>query len=211
RIFKVLGVSEESKAWVADPSNRDCDIPGGWFCRGVYPPALESILENKKDFAQLEDFNAKRDEADSDAYQKAYMENMRDPKKAAAEAAKEAAKASKKKKKTKKKNSDPQDPPSEYRAPTKKELEGIRDSLSSVWENTETTTRLWELISAGDVGELRAWFNAVPSAAYARSEDGRGPMFWAFENKNEDIVGLLMEKGVRTTDKDKDGKTPRDM
>eukprot|EP00520_Triparma_pacifica_P006366 CAMPEP_0118656832 /NCGR_PEP_ID=MMETSP0785-20121206/13691_1 /TAXON_ID=91992 /ORGANISM="Bolidomonas pacifica, Strain CCMP 1866" /LENGTH=786 /DNA_ID=CAMNT_0006549701 /DNA_START=629 /DNA_END=2989 /DNA_ORIENTATION=- len=207
RIFKVLGVSQESKEWVADPTNRDCDVEGGWFCRGLYPPALESVLKSKKDFAQLEDFNAKRDEADSDAYQKAYMENMRDPKKAAAE----AAKASAKKEKKKKKKVEEEDYDDEVKPPTMKELEQIRDSLADVWEDTETTTRLWELISVGDVDELNAWLNAVPSAAYARSADGRGPMFWAFENKNQDVVKLLMSRGVRTSDKDKDGKTPRDM
>jgi dolichyl-diphosphooligosaccharide--protein glycosyltransferase len=28
RIFKILGVSQESRKWVADPSNRDCDVEG---------------------------------------------------------------------------------------------------------------------------------------------------------------------------------------
>jgi dolichyl-diphosphooligosaccharide--protein glycosyltransferase len=40
RIYKILGVNEESKRWCADPSNRVCDHPGSWFCRGQYPPAL---------------------------------------------------------------------------------------------------------------------------------------------------------------------------
>lgn len=199
----------QSKTWVANPDNRDCDVPGGWFCRGVYPPALESVLANKKDFAQLEDFNAKRDEADAEAYQKAYMENMRDPKKAAAQAAKEAAKAEKKKKKGKEEKEEEAD--GVNRPPTKQELEALRDSLSDVWENTETTTRLWQLINDGDIDELQTWFQHVPAAAYARSSDGRGPMFWAFEQKNQDIVKLLMSVGVKTTDKDKDGKIPRDM
>jgi dolichyl-diphosphooligosaccharide--protein glycosyltransferase len=71
RIFKVLGVSEESKAFVADPANRDCDVEGGWFCRGIYPPALESTLQKKNDFAQLEDFNKKKNsEADAEDYQR---------------------------------------------------------------------------------------------------------------------------------------------
>ena len=28
RIYKILGVSEESKQWVADPAHRVCDVPG---------------------------------------------------------------------------------------------------------------------------------------------------------------------------------------
>ena len=37
RIYKILNVSEESKAWIADPSNRVCDAPGSWYCVGKYP------------------------------------------------------------------------------------------------------------------------------------------------------------------------------
>mmetsp|Transcript_3454 Transcript_3454/g.6448 ORF Transcript_3454/g.6448 Transcript_3454/m.6448 type:complete len:922 (+) Transcript_3454:71-2836(+) len=202
RIFKVLGVSEESKAWVADASNRDCDVEGGWFCRGVYPPALETVLSKKKDFAQLEDFNAKRDEADAEAYQKAYMENMRDPKKAAAEAAK-ASKAAKK--------NDPEKKKKKEQGPSKAELEEMRDQLSDHWEDSEVTTRMWELINAGETEEISEWIAEHPQVAYVRSSDGRGPMFWAFESKNEAVVKLLMSVGVKINDKDKDGKTPRDM
>jgi dolichyl-diphosphooligosaccharide--protein glycosyltransferase len=75
RIFKVLSVSKESKDWVADPANRVCDAPGSWFCRGQYPPALQKILQEKKDFRQLEDFNIE-EEHDSE-YTKAYFENLK--------------------------------------------------------------------------------------------------------------------------------------
>lgn len=68
-----MSVSQESKDWVIQ--NRQCDAPGSWFCPGRYPPALEKILEEKRDFAQLEDFNAKRDH-DAD-YQKEYFENLK--------------------------------------------------------------------------------------------------------------------------------------
>jgi dolichyl-diphosphooligosaccharide--protein glycosyltransferase len=74
RIYKILSVSEESKKWVADPANRVCDAPGSWFCRGQYPPALQKILKEKKDFAQLEDFN--RGQADED-YQRQYHEMLK--------------------------------------------------------------------------------------------------------------------------------------
>merc|ERR1719183_1784637 len=78
RIFKVSSVSKESKAWVADPANRVCDAPGSWFCRGQYPPALNKVLQKKKDFAQLEDFNANKKD---DEYQKAYFDNLNNKKK----------------------------------------------------------------------------------------------------------------------------------
>jgi dolichyl-diphosphooligosaccharide--protein glycosyltransferase len=44
RIYKVVNVDEDSKAWVADPANRMCDHPdGSGFCPGAYPPALKQF------------------------------------------------------------------------------------------------------------------------------------------------------------------------
>merc|ERR1719429_803375 len=57
RVFKVLNVSQESKDWVADPKNRVCDAPGSWYCVGQYPPALDELIEKRRSFAQIEDFN----------------------------------------------------------------------------------------------------------------------------------------------------------
>lgn len=59
RIFQVVNVSMESKNWIADPKNRVCDAPGSWYCVGQYPPALQSLISKRKNFAQLEDFNRK--------------------------------------------------------------------------------------------------------------------------------------------------------
>lgn len=75
RIFKVLNISEESKAYAADPANRLCDAPGSWYCNGQYPPALRALVEKRKNFKQLEDFNAGKDE-DAEEYQKAYHARM---------------------------------------------------------------------------------------------------------------------------------------
>ena len=35
-VSQVLNVSNESKAWVADPANRICDAPGSWYCVGQH-------------------------------------------------------------------------------------------------------------------------------------------------------------------------------
>jgi dolichyl-diphosphooligosaccharide--protein glycosyltransferase len=75
RIFKVMSVSQESKDWVADPANRVCDAPGSWYCTGQYPPGVRSLIDKRKNFAQLEDFNAKKDSSD-EKYQKEYMKRM---------------------------------------------------------------------------------------------------------------------------------------
>ncbi|RHW72520.1 hypothetical protein DPX39_050014700 [Trypanosoma brucei equiperdum] len=75
KIYKVMNVSEESKAWVADPKNRVCDPPGSWICAGQYPPAkeIQDMLAKRIDYEQLEDFNRRNR---SDAYYRAYMRQM---------------------------------------------------------------------------------------------------------------------------------------
>ena len=73
RVYKIMNVDQESKKWVADPKNRDCDVEGGWFCRGLYPPALKEFIKKGKDFVQLEDFNKKDEDSE---YQKQYFEGI---------------------------------------------------------------------------------------------------------------------------------------
>jgi dolichyl-diphosphooligosaccharide--protein glycosyltransferase len=75
RIFKVKNVDKESKKWNADPKNRICDAPGSWYCEGQYPPKLQPFLKNRKTFAQLEDFNRKKD-AKAKKYNEEYMKRM---------------------------------------------------------------------------------------------------------------------------------------
>merc|ERR1712226_366133 len=75
RVFQVMNVSEESKAWVADPANRICDAPGSWYCVGQYPPAIKPLIDKRKSFAQLEDFNKK--DTGKSAYTK-LIEKQRD-------------------------------------------------------------------------------------------------------------------------------------
>merc|ERR1719238_945541 len=75
RVYKVMNVSEESKAWIADPKNRICDAPGSWYCVGQYPPALEKLIAKRRNFAQLEDFNKEKDER-AKKYQEEYMKRM---------------------------------------------------------------------------------------------------------------------------------------
>lgn len=59
--------------------------------------------------------------------------------------------------------------------------------------------------------DLQRWLKNEPGAAWLRSADGRGPMWWAFESKNQDIVTMLMKMGVPHTDKDKHGLSPVDI
>lgn len=75
RIYQIMGVSEASKKYAIDPAYRVCDAPGSWYCVGQYPPALHKLLAKAKNFAQLEDFNAKKDEQAA-KYHEEYMKKM---------------------------------------------------------------------------------------------------------------------------------------
>ena len=52
RIWKVLDVDEDSKAFIASGKNRQCDA-GGWYCPGSYPEALREVLAKKRDFKMV--------------------------------------------------------------------------------------------------------------------------------------------------------------
>jgi len=200
RIYKILGVDEKSKKWVSDSANRLCDVPGSWFCPGQYPPGLSDVLSLKKDFAQLEDFN--RDDADEE-YQKQYFENLNNPQKAAAKARQHEREM--KRKETA--NAEASEPPPRDQTHAKK---GV-DEIYNTWEDTEDTTLMWTLISNNQVDDLRMWLEEDPTVAFIRSRDGRGPMWWAFEKRHEDITRMLMKAGVPHTDRDAKGLTPVDL
>ena len=76
------------------------------------------------------------------------------------------------------------------------------------WEDSETTTKFWQAISSGDMEALKTICDEDENNAKVRAADGRGPLFWAYEYKNEDAIALLEEKGADKTAKDADGKTP---
>merc|ERR1712038_345015 len=190
RVFKVLSVSQESKDWVADPKNRDCDAPGSWFCRGQYPPAMEKILAEKKDFSQLEDFN--KDEDDSE-YQKKYFENLE-------------------KRKSGQNIQAPTGGPKKQPWKPGRELNSATIAkLNSQWQDTEQTSAMWSLISNNQLPELMQAIAEYPELAHLRSADGRGPMWWAMEAGNKKIVRLLKKVGVSDSYTDAQGLSPMDL
>jgi len=187
RIFKILSVSEESKKWVKN--NRVCDVPGSWYCRGQYPPALEKVLSEKQDFAQLEDFNKKTDDTE---YQKQYFENLQpNPDK-----------------KDRNRNTEPkpEDKRKEWK-PRKVDVDEIA-RMSKNWEDTTSTTMLWEMINDDDLRGLMELLLESPQLAFARSSDGRGPMWWAHEKGNAKIIRVLKKVGVSEKAQDGQGITP---
>lgn len=206
RIYKILGVSQESKEWVANPANRLCDVEGGWFCRGQYPPALQEVLRSKKDFSQLEDFNKKVKDEEDDEYLKQYFEDLANPENAKKRAQKSEEHRRRQQESTSKKDVNP---PSRPKA-RKLSPEEIAE-IYNTYVDSEDTTRMWTLISTNNVEEISDWLEYDPKMAFLRSADGRGPMWWAYEFRNEPIVKLLIKHGVSYKDVDKYGKTPLDM
>ena len=187
RIFKILSVSEESKEWVKQ--NRKCDAPGSWFCPGQYPPGLQKVLREKKDFKQLEDFNAKT-EADDD-YQRKYFEHLNDPQKAARRAQRKEKKDAEDKKTTLSEND-------------------IKE-INMKWEDNDITSALFGFVRDNDVYSIKSIVESTPQYAHMRSKDGRGPMFWAHEHGRKEIVSLLKSIGVSEKLRDKDGITPLEL
>lgn len=60
---------------MADPANKICDAPGSWYCVGQYPPAIQWLIDKRKPFKQLEDFNTKASDED-EKYQQEYHRRM---------------------------------------------------------------------------------------------------------------------------------------
>jgi dolichyl-diphosphooligosaccharide---protein glycosyltransferase len=179
RNIKIQSVAKDSKEWVE--KNRVCDAPGSWYCRGQYPPALEKILKEKKDFKQLEDFNQK--EGDDSEYQKKYFENLN--------------------------RADGGAPPTPAKA---QKLTATQiDTINDDWQDTDLTSRMYDMISQDQFADLRKALSLTPQLAHVRSADGRGPMFWAHEHRRTKIVELLKRMGVSETRPDADGITPLDI
>jgi len=83
--------------------------------------------------------------------------------------------------------------------------------INQVREDNSITSNLFDLIKMGDVETMTAVLNEQPAYAHVRSKDGRGPMWWAHEHGNKQIIKLLKSKGVSEKLRDKDGMTPLDL
>jgi len=179
RIYKVRGVSKKSRKWVANPKNRICDAPGSWYCSGQYPPALKELIASRTNFAQLEDFNTKRNDKDAE-YNKKYMANM---------------------------GGGARDSEAERRQATVKFLSGYAPAGKAgvKWEDSPLTTELHSMVKNNDIQSVKFFIQEAPMVVHTRSGDGRGPLWWASEFGRKEIAELLIKAGVDTEAKDKGG------
>merc|ERR1712146_606211 len=95
-----------------------------------------------------------------------------------------------------------------YTPPPPPEQEQYLSQEPDAWANTFVTTRLWEVINKDDMAGLDDMIKANPRVIHARSEDGRGPLFWAYEYGRTEMVKKLEELGTDNTVRDKNGATP---
>lgn len=127
RIYKIMGVSEESKKWVED--HRACDAKGSWFCPGQYPPALKPFLDAKTDFRQLEDFN--KGKRGDDEYLKQYFQDLQNPESARKKLMENEARELMKQKEN------------QLSATEKKDQARKKEYLYSTWEDSDAAYVFW--------------------------------------------------------------------
>ena len=80
-----------------------------------------------------------------------------------------------------------------------------------LWSDTELTTNMWGIISSGDKIELAELLESNGDVATIRSGDGRGPLWWAYEYEQPEMVKMLVDAGANEAEMDGDGKTPNQM
>jgi dolichyl-diphosphooligosaccharide--protein glycosyltransferase len=83
--------------------------------------------------------------------------------------------------------------------------------INEDWENNEKTSMMWEIIKDADIQEFAAVLQQHPDMAHIRSEDGRGPMWWAHEYGRPKMISILRELGVREDRTDSQGVKPTDI
>jgi dolichyl-diphosphooligosaccharide---protein glycosyltransferase len=83
--------------------------------------------------------------------------------------------------------------------------------INEEWENNEKTSMMWEIIKDADIQEFMVALQEHPELAHIRSEDGRGPMWWAHEYGRPHMVGILRQLGVSDDRTDSKGIKPTDI
>jgi hypothetical protein len=81
-----------------------------------------------------------------------------------------------------------------------------KGTSQDTWQDTDFTTNMWSIISSGNVEELKNLLESNQELATVRSSDGRGPLWWAHEYQQPDMVQILLDAGALPNERDADGK-----
>jgi len=79
---------------------------------------------------------------------------------------------------------------------------------SRTWADSPQLTSIWEATKNGNLDHLIEIYSTDKDAIHHRSADGRGPVFWAYEFKQVDILALLMSENVDLAMEDEGGAKP---
>ena len=71
--------------------------------------------------------------------------------------------------------------------------------------------QMWAIIKNNDLNSMKGLIDAAPTVVHARSSDGRGPLWWAYEFKREGMKQLLVKRGCDPEAKDRSGIRARDL
>merc|ERR1740117_2560846 len=78
-------------------------------------------------------------------------------------------------------------------------------------EDSSALTTIWESTSTGNTDRLIDTLIQNHDFASHRSDDCRGPVFWAFEFKNVDALALYTHLAVDLDQKDNEEKGPKEF
>merc|ERR1711935_682833 len=98
--------------------------------------------------------------------------------------------------------------PPPYKPPPQDQYES---QSPDAWKNNHETTLMWEAINANSMDNLNSLIKTNPRVIHCRAEDGRGPLFWAYEYGHTEMIKLLEDLGIDPTVTDKDGLMPEQL
>jgi len=87
----------------------------------------------------------------------------------------------------------------------------LESTTKKTWDDTADTTAMYKLVQEGNIKGMAAALKKDPSLAKVRSSDGRGPLWWAYEAGETEIVKMLKKNGASDTARDAKGVKPTEL
>ena len=75
-------------------------------------------------------------------------------------------------------------------------------------DTQECLAKAWEAVYRDDFDGLSALLQKEPKLVHARTADGRGPLFWAYEYGRQMMIAMLLKAGCNPQARDAQGKVP---
>ena len=85
------------------------------------------------------------------------------------------------------------------------------DEAMTGFHDNDIKSQAWQDIAHANVQAVRDAVADDPCYAMMRAGDGRGPLFWAHEFYNQEIIDVLVHHGADRAARDRGGKRPDQM